>query len=160
MYHIYRITNTVNLESYIGYTTKNPPEGRWMQHKGHANRGKVQTRLYHDMRKFGNEKFVFDVLCWGEDIEDGAKIAEPLMIELFSPTYNNTKGGRGCRERVLSADTKRKIGDANRGRKRTPEFCEMDSKRMMGVPRTKESCEKQRMTMTGKKRGPYKRGEL
>jgi len=109
------------------------------------------------MRKYGIDNFLFEILCWGEDHEAGLMIAEPLLIDIFKPKYNMTKGGEGTAGRVLTTVTRRKIGDSKRGVPRPPEVVAGMRNRMLGVSRTKESCTKQSETLTGKKRGPYRK---
>jgi group I intron endonuclease len=58
-------------------------------------RNGVFGKLYNAMRKDGVENFLCEVLCWGEDHDLGMSVVEPLMIEMFNPEYNLTRGGNG-----------------------------------------------------------------
>lgn len=94
MYTIYRVKNLVNGKSYIGYTTETVEE-RWRRHVNAAHKNKYNGLLLKAIRKCGKENFITEVLCEGQDDEAGLKIAEPLMIEIFKPEYNLTRGGEG-----------------------------------------------------------------
>jgi group I intron endonuclease len=118
MYTIYRIRNRVNGKSYIGFTTKNPPEKRFREHIWESKNARVHRHLTAAIRIDGSDNFYFEVLCWGEDHEAGKNIAEPLMIELFPHEYNMTLGGDG----VLGA-------------RHTEEFKRKQSLRQLGVPK-------------------------
>lgn len=100
MYHIYRIVNNVNNCSYIGYTKQKFVMRRWSSHKNHAkNCGSFSDRrccgTCSPMREYGIENFSFQILCWGENDDVGLRVVEPLMIEIFKPVYNQTRGGGG-----------------------------------------------------------------
>ena len=88
---VYRITNTVTEDFYIG-SSKNVKK-RWTEHKCKSKWKECpNSQLYHDMQKYGVENFVFEVL---EEVEiDKLKEAEQHYIELLKPTYNscNAKG--------------------------------------------------------------------
>ena len=83
---VYKITNTVTGDFYIG-SSKNVKQ-RWASQKcqsvwnNHPNK-----QLYQDMRKYGTNKFEFEVLAEVE--EDKLKEMEQQFIETLKPTYNN-----------------------------------------------------------------------
>ena len=88
---IYRITNTVTGDFYIG--SSKDVKKRWRSHKcksiwkNHPN-----NPMYQDMKKYGIDKFVFEIL---EEVEVGKlKEAEQQFIEKMHPIYNqmNAKG--------------------------------------------------------------------
>ena len=88
---VYKITNTVTGDSYIG-SSKNVKR-RWREHKNssvwkrHSN-----NPMYQDMQEYGKDKFVFDILCEVEP--EHLKELEQKFIETLKPTYNrcNAKG--------------------------------------------------------------------
>ena len=88
---IYKITNTVTGDFYIG-SSKNVKK-RWADHKCHSVWKKCPNNLmYIDMRKYGTDKFEFEIL---EEVEpDKLKEAEQQFIKTLKPTYNdrNAKG--------------------------------------------------------------------
>ena len=63
---IYKITNTITGDFYIG-SSKNVKH-RWAQHKWPSTWNKYPNKqLYHDMKKYGVDKFVFEVLVEVEE---------------------------------------------------------------------------------------------
>ena len=88
---IYRITNTITGDFYIG-SSKNIKQ-RWACHKcKSAWNEQPNNPMYLDMQKFGLDKFVFEVLEVVEQEE--LKVTEQEFIEKLQPTYNdrNAKG--------------------------------------------------------------------
>tara|TARA_R110002012_G_C11235928_1_gene564704 strand:- start:1 stop:507 length:507 start_codon:yes stop_codon:yes gene_type:complete len=84
MQRLYRITNTLNGEFYIGKTHNY--EKRWWQHCWNAKNG-IETHLYRAMRKYGEENFVF--------AEVDTELTEEQLIDKEKPHYNMTAGGDG-----------------------------------------------------------------
>ena len=83
---IYRITNTITNDFYIG-SSKNVKH-RWADHKCKSTwKNRPNNPLYQDMQKYGVDKFVFEVLEVVEPEE--LKEAEQKFIEILNPTYNN-----------------------------------------------------------------------
>ena len=83
---VYKITNTVTGDFYIG-SSKNVKR-RWESHKWPSTwNDNPNNQLYKDMRKYGVEKFDFELL---EEVEEGKlKDAEQKFIETLKPTYND-----------------------------------------------------------------------
>ena len=85
---IYKITNTITNDFYIG-SSKNV-KSRWIDHKKpsilkqHPN-----NPMYLDMRKYGTDKFVFEVIAEVEPEE--LKVTEQKFIETLKPTYNSNR---------------------------------------------------------------------
>lgn len=88
---IYRITNVVTGDFYIG-KTKNTVEKRWCMHKRNAGRG-IETHFYRSIRKYGVENFKVDILEDCDSICDNEK--EKYWIKKLKPQYNMTAGGDG-----------------------------------------------------------------
>ena len=86
---VYRITNTVTGDFYIG-SSKNVKQ-RWRSHKWPSKWNECPNKqLYKDMMKYGLDKFVFEVLEEVEEVEpEHLKEMEQHYIELLKPTYNN-----------------------------------------------------------------------
>jgi group I intron endonuclease len=83
--YIYKITNTVNNKSYIGYTTN--PQSRWQSHK--HNRG---SKLVHQaIKKYGVDKFTFKVIA--EDTVDNEQQYIEKHNTMAPNGYNLTEGG-------------------------------------------------------------------
>ena len=83
---VYKITNTITGDFYIG-SSKNVKK-RWADHKCPSTWKKCpNSPMYIDMRKYGVDKFVFEIL---EEVEaDKLKVIEQQFIETLKPTYNN-----------------------------------------------------------------------
>ena len=83
---IYKITNTITNDFYIG-SSKNI-KSRWVKHKCSSEWKKhPNNQLYLDMKKYGLENFVFEILA---EVEiDSLKEKEQQFIETLKPTYNN-----------------------------------------------------------------------
>ena len=83
---IYKITNTITGDFYIG--SSKDVKKRWREHKCPSSWNKQPNNpMYLDMKKYGIDKFVFEIL---EEVEaDKLKEAEQQFIELLNPTYNN-----------------------------------------------------------------------
>jgi hypothetical protein len=64
---IYCITNKVNGKQYVGQSVDT--DRRWKTHKRNARKAKINMCLYHAMRKYGIDKFEFEVL---EECEIGS----------------------------------------------------------------------------------------
>lgn len=123
---IYKITNTVNGKIYVG-STKHYRERRTrhfyeLRHNKHQN-----PRLQRAFNKYGNEAFVVEILtpCTVDDLIP----YEQMFIDLLHAA-DKAVGYNICRFAGRtdntgwhhSEESKRKIGDANRGRVRTPEW--------------------------------------
>jgi group I intron endonuclease len=114
---VYQAKNLVNGHTYIGYTGRGLKQ-REAQHRQTANgRGAPGHYLHNAIRKYGQENFVFEVLFDFLDDEELAKAYECEAIAKYKPEYNISYGGEGG---TLPEETRKKIGDANRGRKMPP----------------------------------------
>lgn len=94
---IYKITNKVNNNSYIGLS-KNI-EKRWSDHKGHMNGSRqdcIDKVLYKAMRKYGVDNFEMEIL---EECEENKLIEREIYWINYYDTfknrrhYNSTPGG-------------------------------------------------------------------
>ena len=83
---IYKITNTVTGDFYIG--SSKDVKQRWRAHKCPSRWKQCKNNpMYLDMRKYGTDKFVFEVIAEVE--ADSLKVIEQQFIEKLQPTYNN-----------------------------------------------------------------------
>lgn len=90
---IYKITNSVNDKVYIGQTTKDL-QSRIKNHRN-AMLGKKDTHLYRAMRKYGWDKFTFEVIDTAESQEE-LNMLEEYYIKLYDSVangYNMAYGG-------------------------------------------------------------------
>ena len=85
---VYKITNTITGDFYVG-SSKNVKK-RWSNHKCPSTwKNKPNSTMYHDMQKYGIDKFKLQIL---EEVEIGQlKEMEQQFIETLKPTYNDRK---------------------------------------------------------------------
>ena len=118
MYTIYKITNDLTGDSYVGLT-RFTPERRWTKHKYSASSG-IDTYFYRVICKYGAENFsVCAIASVLNDIDAG--LVEKQVIQSFSPKYNSTNGGEVTFGRRATLDVIAKIAASNTGKKRTAE---------------------------------------
>lgn len=85
---VYKITNTATGDFYIG-SSKNIKH-RWANHKCPSKWNEHPNNpMYLDMKKYGVEKFDFEILA---EVEPGQlKEKEQQFIEKMHPTYNSIR---------------------------------------------------------------------
>lgn len=165
---VYQIKNELNGEFYIGFTSKNPPEKRFSEHKLSSYNGSP-THLHRAMRKYGIKEFSFSILEEAANPEHGRKILEPRYIAELKPEYNMTGGGEGTsgrrserHQRNMSEAQKnsgrtrlhlQNLADLSRGIPRTHEVKMKCSIKMMGHVVTSETRNKISETLKGRIRG-------
>lgn len=88
--HLYLITNIINNKKYIGVTTQNPPNNRWIGHKTVARRRVRTTPLYNSINKYGENNFKFEILFSSKD-SDYVFSLENFFIDYYE-TKNRNKG--------------------------------------------------------------------
>lgn len=119
IYSIYKIVNKVNGKVYIGFTSKT--NYRFDSHKKVSKNSKHSKRtLYKAVKKYGWEKFDFEIIYQSFDGDYCLKIMEPYFISeynSFNNGYNMTKGGEGRLGFKHSEEVKYKIGSRTRGKK-------------------------------------------
>ena len=82
---IYKITNKITGDFYIG-SSKNIKE-RWASHKWQSTWNRFPNNpMYQDMKKYGTDSFVFEILEIVEPEE--LKVTEQQFIETLKPAYN------------------------------------------------------------------------
>ena len=85
---IYRITNTVTGDFYIG-SSKNIKH-RWADHKYKSKWNKQPNNpMYLDMQEYGLDKFEFEILAEVEP--EHLKETEQKFIEKLKPAYNSNR---------------------------------------------------------------------
>ena len=85
---IYKITNTINSDCYIGYTSLSL-EARFKKHWYNHKNG--NTYLYKAMRKYGFDNFSIEILQENGNLEED----EDIWIGKLNPKYNMRAGGTG-----------------------------------------------------------------
>ena len=89
--YIYRITNHVTNQSYIG-KTEHSVQTRFKRHLSNAVRGD-ETYLYRSIRKYGVENFSVELV--EETSPDIVNDREIYYIKEYTPEFNMTSGGDG-----------------------------------------------------------------
>ena len=83
---IYKITNIITNDFYIG--SSKDVKHRWENHKCTSTwKNYPNNPLYLDMKKYGVDKFDFEILAEAES--EQLKEKEQWFIETLKPTYNN-----------------------------------------------------------------------
>jgi group I intron endonuclease len=153
--HIYQITNTINGKIYIGKTIKTPEE-RFQGHIYDANRltpnRLTRTYLHRAIRKYGKEAFTVSELESGFDSEDALNEAEIRYISELNPQYNMTAGGEGISGYEHSEETKKKIGESNKGRHRAP-MSEESKKKLSEAHKGKKFSEEHKRKISEARKG-------
>lgn len=116
--YVYIITCRESGKQYVGETIH--PDKRWAGHVYAAEHG-GKTKFSRAIRKYGSSVFEFELIA-GFLSQDDALLFETQLIRELNTVrngYNSSEGGRGglC----PSDEVRKKIGDANRGRKPTDE---------------------------------------
>lgn len=127
---VYKITNHINGKVYIGQSIN--IKVRWKDHINSLNRGDSScTLLQRAWNKYGQENFSFEVLeLCNKDMLDQIEIKYIELYDSCNKGYNIESGGNANKH--LSEETKRKIGNANRGRKMSKETLQKMSESRMG----------------------------
>lgn len=116
---VYEIVNIANGKKYIGQSINILT--RWKDHIKELNKNKSRcTLLQRAWNKYGADNFVFNILkkC-NEDDLDYFETHYISLYDTINSGYNIESGGN--KQKHLAESTKKKIGDANRGRKASEE---------------------------------------
>ena len=92
---IYRIKNKINNKSYIGQTTKDDPNIRWIGHKRAIKSGAGCPLLREAFQKYGVENFEFGILivCFDKDLNRYEKEYIKKYNTFGENGYNASAGG-------------------------------------------------------------------
>ena len=74
---IYKITNTINGKFYIGQSID--PNRRFASHISRAKNGSTM-KLHEDMRIFGSDNFILEILEWTENPDERENILFQYII--------------------------------------------------------------------------------
>ena len=108
---IYKITNIVTNDFYIG--SSNNVKRRWAEHKKPSVWKKCPNNpMYLDMKNYGTDKFVFEILAEVE--EDKLKEKEQEFIETLKPIYNRNRADGWDVERYKKAQKEYRKTDKNK----------------------------------------------
>jgi len=160
---VYSITNKVNGMQYVGVTAN--AKQRFKEHCKTATRTK--SYIKNAIQHYGKDNFVFDVLVVADRqycLELEAKMI--TAYETLTPSgYNICGGGEGPLAALnkeshpwfgkqFTQEHKDKIASANRGQKRSQEFCKKISAINTGKTISHEQKQKISQSLTGKKLTP------
>jgi hypothetical protein len=130
---------------YVGKTVK-APAVRLKEHVGRAKRGAVSPRDNWIRSLLDRGMQVSIVVLEEVDDRGDWEEAERFWIASFRamgmPLLNLTDGGEGTAGIRRSDETRRRIGDAQRGRKLSPERCKRMSEAFRGRPPPAEALRK------------------
>jgi hypothetical protein len=122
--HLYKITNTVTGEYYIGKHNGWTQNGYW----GSGN------RIQRLIKKYGTDKFKYDILVISDVdyiFELEKKYITTEMVDLDEKCLNLTIGGQGVG--YMSEDIKQKLREARAKQIMLPEMYERTSKIMSSL---------------------------
>ena len=96
MASIYKMTNTITGEIYVGCTTKSVNE-RFMEHKSRSKADKYLTiKLYKSIREYGFENFIVEELFKCDNSsKELFEIETIAKYDSFNNGLNHTIGGKG-----------------------------------------------------------------
>lgn len=114
IYTLYKITNTVNLKTYIGWTSRDP-QVRFSEHQ------KRDTYpINHAIKKYGVDSFTFEIIYQSLDEQHSKEIETHFIVEHNSLVsgwgYNQDIGGTGHKR---TEETIQKHREKIRGRKQS-----------------------------------------
>lgn len=119
--YVYVIEHIASGRKYIGKTFD--LDKRWREHICSANRG-VNSKISHAIRKYGSNSFAIRKLFALSSDEDAFMVEQIWIkkLDTIASGLNIAIGGRGGFAGIpKSEDHRKKIGDAHRGRKLSPE---------------------------------------
>lgn len=154
---IYKITNRINGKVYIGQTIKSLAH-RWRQH---CMPSEKCTCLVRAIQKYGKENFTveqIDVASDPDELNEKEKywIAE---YDCMAPKGYNLKSG-GNENIVYSDETRRRISEANTGKKASAETREKLSKAFKGRKLSEETIAKMSASRKGRARSAETRAKI
>lgn len=145
---IYKIANTKNNKCYYGQT-RQPPNRRWSQHKQSAKNGGKMI-LYQAIRKHGIEHFTFEIMCECESLEELNKKEIEYIKNNNSISPNGYNAAHGGDNYEKTDETRRKIGEASKGRVVTDETRKNMSIARKGRKPTEETIQRMRDAQKGR----------
>ena len=134
---VYRIINTVTGDFYIG--SSKDVKRRWSSHKWQLTWNNYPNKqLYKDMKKYGVDKFEFQVIAEVEACS--LKEIEQQFIETLKPTYNQMNADGLDIERYK--ETKKEYQKSNKGKESKRKANNKYKKSNKGKESNKKSCNK------------------
>lgn len=154
---IYCITNTKNGKRYIGSAAECMRQ-RWRRHLSDLRLGRHHSKhLQRAWALNGEQVFTFEVLviCHPEDcIIYEQSFMDSYQSANYKHGYNIMPEAGSCRGRIVSEETRAKIGASAKGRKQSPETLARKSAALKGLKRTLETLLRLSAARKGKKFSP------
>lgn len=116
---IYRATNKINGKSYIGQTIRSLGK-RKSAHISAALTVGEDSYFYNALRKYGPDNFKWSIVNECNTLKELNRL-ETYYIKEYDTFYNGYNLNYGGDNRQISEETKRKISEANRGRRHSEE---------------------------------------
>lgn len=156
MYTVYKHT-APNGKVYIGIT-KQKPEQRW----NYGNGYRQNKHFYRAILKYGWENIRHEIVANGLTKEQACDLEIELIAEYHATDprygYNNSTGGEyGSLGVHPSAETRRKISEANKGQKQTPQQRDALMSYLIGHKVSAET--RRKISEAGKGRTPWNKGK-
>lgn len=159
MVGIYKITSPTG-KVYIGQSTD--IEKRWKHYKKH--KCKSQRRLYNSFQKYGVDNHKFEILYVIEDYIPELYWSHLNDLEVWYWLKSKMTGHKLLNIRFpgsngnLSEETKKRIGESNKGKTRSPEAKKKISESKKGKKRSPLSEETKKKLSKGRLGNKYGRG--
>ena len=154
-HYIYLIVNKVNFKTYVGQRKSNK---KWNE-DSYMGSGKL---LKLAQNKYGIENFEKFLIQYCSTREEADK-AEKFWIKEYrsrgKAQYNIADGGQGFSGK-RSEETKKKISEANKGKKLSEETKKKMSETLKGKPRSGETKKKISETLKGKPKSEEARRKM
>lgn len=150
---IYTIRNLASGKVYVGISSR--LKARWRAHKNGATTS--SRHLTNSIKKHGVENFEFSHIADALTFDDAHAVERALIVEYNckSPNgYNLTDGGEGAPGHVPSAETRRKVSLAHKGKKLSEETKRRVSAGRMGQKHAPEVYIRIGMKQRGKQFSP------
>lgn len=157
---IYCVTCLVNGKQYIGQTKKTV-EHRWKEHINETVR--EDYKFHRAIRKYGEENFLIEVVIEisspnKEELKAKLDYIERRLIKRFDTRrngYNSTDGGDGCYGLTITEETREKLRLSHLGKPVLESTRKKIGKAHRGMKRSKETCERIRLSHLGEKNPLY-----
>jgi len=144
-----------NGKRYVGKT--NDVKRRWKAHRYLAKSGDKRI-VYHAIRKYGWESIDKEVrggFTEAEAFAEEKRLIRDLKTHIrWGRGYNLTDGGEGASGLEISAETRKKMSEAKRGKPKSPEHRAKLSVSNRGQKRSPETCKKMSNAARGRKYPP------
>ncbi len=152
---LYMARNIANDDFYIGVTCRKL-EVRKNQHLSEAKSGKYNYYFQRAIRKYGADNFIWTKIGEMPTYQEGLDMEKELIKEM-KPRYNQSAGGEGSLGVKKSPEARKKISEAQKGKKRNPPS-EETRKKIGDAHRGKKYSSERKEQMSISRKDLYKKG--